>query len=61
MTDFLNKLKDLPTLPPDSLLVTLDVSSLYTNIPHGEGIKACEEFLNARADQSLPTKDLCNI
>ena len=31
----------LPDLPANSLLVTLDVSSLYTNIPHNEGIDAC--------------------
>ena len=60
-TDFLNKLRELPPLPSDSLLVTLDVSSLYTNIPHDEGIKACEEALNTRTDQSLPTEDLCHL
>ena len=41
-------------------MVTLDVSSLYTNIPHDEGIKACEEALDTRIDQSLPTEDLCH-
>ena len=60
-TDFLNKLHELPLLPSGSLLVTLDVSSLYTNIPHDEGIQACEEALNSRTDQSLPTGDLCNL
>lgn len=39
-TDFLRKLSTLPTLPPNCILVTLDVSSLYTNIPHDEGIAA---------------------
>ena len=33
-TDFLNSLSRLPSLPPETLLVTLNVSSLYTNIPH---------------------------
>ena len=42
-------------------MVTLDVPSLYTNIPHDEGINACEEFLNTKTDQSPPTKDLCQL
>ena len=56
-TDFINKLRRLPILPQDCLLVTLDVSSLYTNIPHEEGIKACEEFLNQWESQVPPTVD----
>ena len=39
-TDFILKLKELPELPKDSLLVTLDVTSLYTNIPNEEGLRA---------------------
>ena len=35
-TDFLNKLNSLTSLPPGSLLLTLDVSSLCTNIPRDE-------------------------
>ncbi|CAN7978809.1 unnamed protein product, partial [Ixodes persulcatus] len=30
----------------ESILVTIDVSSLYTNIPHNEGLAAVEEFLS---------------
>lgn len=41
-TDILNKLQRLPPLPMGSLLVTLDISSLYTNTPHDEGITACD-------------------
>ena len=32
-------------LPHGALLVTLDVSSLYTNIPNNEGIRACAKAL----------------
>jgi hypothetical protein len=33
-------------LPDKCILVTLDVSSLYTNIPHKEGLEATKEALN---------------
>ena len=60
-TDFLNRLRRLPPLPPGMLMVTLDVSSFYTNIPHEEGIKTCEEFLISR-DLLIPsTADLCHL
>lgn len=39
-TDFINKLRRLPRLPPSCLLVTLNVSLLYMNIPHEEGINS---------------------
>ena len=41
--DFLKKLKKIKDIPQEDLLVTLDVKSLYTNIPNNEGIKAVEE------------------
>ena len=53
--DFINKLRRVPQLPPGCLLVTLDVSSLYTNIPHEQGIiTACEEFLYCQEKQEPP-------
>ena len=54
-TDFLNKLHALPHLPTGSLLATLDTSSLYTSIPHNEGIAAAEEVLNSRELLMPPT------
>ncbi|XP_062599980.1 uncharacterized protein LOC134261570 [Saccostrea cucullata] len=41
-TDYINKTPSTG-LPDHTLLVTMDVTSLYTNIPHDEGIEACRE------------------
>ena len=59
--DFLNKLLTIGNLPSNSLLVTLDVSSLYTNIPHNEGINACDHFLRTRPNNNTPTGTLCDL
>ena len=42
-------------------LVTLDVSSLYTNIPHNDGIQACSEFLDQRLNPTIQTTRLCDL
>ncbi len=47
-TDFLRKLSTLDNLQIDSLLATHDVSSLYTNISHSDGIQAARKELNKR-------------
>ena len=60
-THFLNKLNSIGQLPDGVLLVTLDVSSLYTNIPHNDGIQACSEFLDRRIDPTIPTTRLCDL
>ena len=54
-TDFLCKLNNITHLvTPDSLLVTMDVNSLYTNIPPSDGVEACRSFLTMNAiDQTL--------
>ena len=38
---FLTKLSLVKNIPENSFLVTMDVSSLYTNIEHEEGTEAC--------------------
>jgi len=40
-TDFLIKIKNHPKTHNKTLLVSVDIISLYTNIPHEEGINAC--------------------
>ena len=59
--DFLNKLLTIGKLPSNSLLVTLDVSSLYTNIPHNEGINACDHFLRTNPHNTIPTGTICDL
>ena len=40
---FLKKLEKVKDISLERLLVTLDVKSLYTNIPNNEGIKAVKD------------------
>ena len=60
-TDFLNKLSNLGNLPNSAILVTLDVSSLYNNISHNQGIDACRHFLDTRSNKHIPTETLCDL
>ncbi|XP_053372926.1 uncharacterized protein LOC128546436 [Mercenaria mercenaria] len=47
-TDFIKKLGSMPNISPNAFLVTMDVSSLYTNIPHDDGIEACRTAMGTR-------------
>ncbi|XP_078583735.1 uncharacterized protein LOC144866254 [Branchiostoma floridae x Branchiostoma japonicum] len=59
-TDFLQKLNILGKISPTAKLVTLDVSSLYTNIPTEEGIQACREALQ-KNPSDVPTEAICDL
>ena len=59
--DFLVKLNDIQNLPCEYLLVTLDISSLYTNIPQEEGMKVCREALDTRDVPEPPTNDVVHL
>jgi hypothetical protein len=48
-TDYLKKMENL-TIPENTTLVTMDVASLYTNIPHDDGIAACRKIWEQRTD-----------
>ena len=39
--DFIIKLSSIKNIPENSFLVTLNVSSFYTNIDHEEGPEVC--------------------
>ena len=59
-TDFLLKLQFV-RVPPGSLLLILDISALYANIPHEEGIRACRKLLNTRDVLEPPTEDIIKL
>eukprot|EP00111_Clytia_hemisphaerica_P014752 TCONS_00043472-protein len=56
--DFLVRLADLPSLPSNTILVTMDVASLYTNIDHEEGANACFDHLEQRNKKSISSSYL---
>ena len=57
---FLQKLEELKKspLPKNSILVTMDVASLYTNIDHEEGAEACFAKLEQRKNKKVPSRTL---
>ena len=58
----MRKLENVPYIPKKAFLVTPDVTSLYSNIPHNDGIKACEHFLNSKPSNSgISTESLCEL
>ena len=62
--DFLRKLEHLKSnfSLQDAFLVTIDVSSLYTNIPQDEGLVVLENFLDTvRTNKTVPTHFLVSL
>lgn len=60
-THFLRILNALGRLPENAVLFTLDVTSLYTNIPHTEGLDSNKIYLNKRTSQAIPTPFLIKL
>ena len=56
--DFLLKLQDIGDLRGDELLLTLDVSSLYTNIPNDEGTMATLRALRRTRPDGIQPSNL---
>ena len=54
-THFLSNLSHLGQLDTNSLLVTIDIVSLYTNIPHRNGILATKGALETRTTKEPKT------
>lgn len=60
-THFLQTLQDLEKLAENTLLVTMAVSSLYSNILHVEGVQACEDFSRKCGSEENFLRDICSI
>ena len=60
-TDYLRKLQESCPIPPETLLVSMDITSLYTNIPRESGIRACKEALEERPVKDPPTATLVKL
>ena len=48
---FLQKLMQIGNIPPSSLLVTIDITALHTNIPHREGTLPVKDALETRENE----------
>ena len=51
-TDFIKKVSTIDRVLQESFLVTIDIRSLYTNIPNNKGIKAVETTLKRKNFQT---------
>ena len=58
--DFSLKFKSLFSIPSTSILGTMDVNSLYTNIDYDEGADACYKNLETHKNKTLPSSTFKN-
>ena len=54
--EFFKKLEKVKDIPQESLLVTLDVKSLYINIPNNKGIKAVKTSHEKNQEKTVFTE-----
>ena len=64
-THFLSHIQEINNqyspLSPRAILVSADVCSLYSNIPHSEGIRATQQALETRPNPHPPTEQLVRL
>ena len=59
--DFLRKLQNLPKLPDDVILCTIDVIGLYPNIPNEEGLLFLKKALHKWRNKTVSTESLIEL
>ena len=58
---FINKTKNLSTIPDNAIVVTVDVVGLHPSIPHEAGLRALREALDKQGIKCIPTEDLVKM
>ena len=58
---FLRKIKELGQFPEGTILYTINVVTLYPNIPHDEGLSFLKDFLDSRVDKQVITGTLIEL
>ncbi len=56
-TGFVKDIKSLRKIPKNAFLVSLDIVSLYTNIPHHEGLVTIRRLLNTKRFSTLKPRN----
>ena len=56
-SDFIRKIESLDKLSKTSIIGTMDVTSLYTNIPNDEGISSIRRLLEKERDKEINPKN----
>lgn len=58
--DFINKIKNI-IIPPNALLFTIDIDSLYTNIETEAGLRAVRECMKEHPDPNRPDEYILKL
>ena len=58
---YFEKINQDGILPPHAIPFSLDIKSMYSNIPSDEGMEALEKVLEKREDTSIPTSFLMTL
>ena len=59
--DFINKTKNLSTIPDSAILVTVEVVGLYPSTPHEADLSFLREALDKQDKKSIPTEDFVKM
>ena len=61
--DFIRKVEELNKigLAKNSIIVTMDVSGLFTNIPKEDGLESARESLDERENQEIPSEYIVRL